>query len=296
METLLTSIRLVALMCLARMAAAKHARRPRTGELTRLAGIALLVACTPAGSQPDGSTGSDAVLSISSTMCEDMKDHHVLNKGAPVGCERLKLVQFSYIGFDHQTYHGQIIVLDAVAEQVLQIFVTLRARSFPIAGAQLMNRYNGDDDASMGENNTSAFNVRRIAGGGAMSLHSYGVAIDINPVQNPFVRRSATGQKSKISVSPKAGADYTVRKPIRPGMAESIVDVFEDHGFAEWGGRWRNPIDYQHFQVRKKLAYQLVRLPAEQARATFERYVMRYNGCVQAASRKETARRLCANQ
>jgi hypothetical protein len=287
---------LVALMSLTKMAA-KHAPRSRNDELTRLAGIALLVACTPVCSQAEESTGSDAVLPISSTMCEDMKEHRVLNKGAPVGCERLKLVQFSYIGFDHQTYNrGQIMVLDAVAEQVLQIFATLRARSFPIAGAQLMNRYNGDDDASMGENNTSAFNVRQITGGGAMSLHSYGVAIDINPVQNPFVTRSATGQKSKITVSPKAGADYTVRKPIRPGMAESIVGVFEDHGFAEWGGRWRNPIDYQHFQVKKELAYQLARLPAEQARATFERYVMRYNSCVQAASRKEAARRLCANQ
>jgi hypothetical protein len=178
-----------ALMFLAKMAAAKHARWSRNGELTRLAGVALLAACTPVYSQPDGSTASEAVLPISSTMCEGMKQHRVLNKGAPVDCERLKLVQFSCIGFDHQTHHhGQIVVLDALAEHVLQIFMTLRARSLPIASAQSMNRYNGDDDASMEDNNTSAFNVRRISGGSALSLHSYGAAIDINPVQNPFVR------------------------------------------------------------------------------------------------------------
>jgi hypothetical protein len=209
-----------------------------------------------------------------------MRATKVLNPGSPVGCERLRLVRFSYLGFDGATHDdGELVVLDAVAEHVLAICVALRSRAFPLASAHLMNRYGGNDDASMARNNTSAFNVRRVEGTNTMSLHSYGVAIDLNPIQNPYVERSPRG----IEVSPPAGSGYVSRQNRRPGMAEAVIDLFAHHGFAQWGGYWPRGIDYQHFQVGRGLAGQLVRLPYPKARAAFEQHVERVRACIQAA-------------
>ena len=221
-----------------------------------------------------------------------MRSTKVLNPGAPVGCERLRLVRFSYVGFDGATHDdGELVVLDAVAEHVLAIFVALRSRAFPIASAHLMNRYHGSDDASMARNNTSAFNVRRVEGTNSMSLHAYGVAIDLNPIQNPYVERGARGNE----VSPPAGKVYVSRHDRRPGMAEAAIELFAHHGFAQWGGYWPRGIDYQHFQVGRRLAGQLVTLPYPKARAAFEQHVERVRSCMQAArQRGERSLRSCA--
>ncbi len=182
---------------------------------------------------------------------------------APIGCERLALVRFSYLGFDGREHDdGELVVLDVLADKVLAIFRELRARRFPLEQARLMNAFEGDDDASMDANNTSAYNDRNVSGTSSISVHAYGAAIDLNPVQNPYVEHV----NGATSVAPKAAAPYLARKPIRAGMAESIVGVFAAHGFAVWGGRWRNP-DYQHFQIDRRLAEKLVRLPADRARA-----------------------------
>ena len=211
-----------------------------------------------------------------------MRSTKVLNPGAPVGCERLRLVQFSYVGFDGATHDdGELVVLDAVADHVLAIFVALRSRAFP-------SPVPADESLSWqrrcldGGNNTSAFNVRRVEGTNSMSLHAYGLAIDLNPIQNPYVERGARG----IEISPPAGAGYVGRQNRRPGMAEAVVDLFAHHGFAQWGGYWPRGIDYQHFQVGRRLAGQLVTLPYPKARAAFEQHVERVRTCMQAARQK----------
>jgi hypothetical protein len=159
-----------------------------------------------------------------------MRSTKVLNPGSPVGCDRLQLVRFSYLGFDGATHEGgELVVLDAVADHVLAIFVALRSRAFPIASAKLMNHYRGSDDASMAANNTSAFNVRRVEGTNSISLHSYGVAIDLNPIQNPYIERGARG----IQIDPPAGKSYVRRQDQRPGMAEAVIELFAHHGFAQ---------------------------------------------------------------
>jgi D-alanyl-D-alanine carboxypeptidase len=226
--------------------------------------------------QGEQASSVDAVSPISASLCAEMKAHHVLNRGAPVGCDRLRLVQFGYIGFDQQLHSdGRIVVMDALADHVMQIFATLRERKFPIALAQLLNRYDGNDEASMADNNTSAFNVRQVAGGSSISLHAYGAAIDINPVQNPYVRR--TGRS--FSVTPRAGQAYLNRKNVREGMVEPVVELFAEHGLSVWGGCWRNYTDYQHFQIGRGLASELARLTAKDARASFERHVNQVRAC-----------------
>src|SRR3954452_8484892 len=107
------------------------------------------------------SVHANSVRPVSPALCTDMKAHHVMRPDAPVGCERLVLVRFAYIGFEGQQHgDGELVALAALADQVSAIFAELKALRFPIAQARLMNAYNGDDDASMEANNTSAFNDR----------------------------------------------------------------------------------------------------------------------------------------
>ena len=214
------------------------------------------------------------IISVTQALCGDMAKHNVIRAGAIVGCERLKLIKFSYFGFDDRIHgDGEIMVMDAAAENVLRIFTKLRKMRFPIAKARLINHYDGDDDASIADNNTSAFNSRNVAGTNTLSLHAYGLAIDINPVQNPYVERS----EGKLKFSPPAGVAYANRangKDPHIGLAESIIDVFAEEGFVIWGGTWKNP-DYQHFQVTRSLAQQLVQLSPAQARDLFAQHVRR---------------------
>jgi len=258
-------------------------------------GLALLCAFSSLGRAGADDIWVGQVIPVSEKLCSDMTLHHVLKPGAPVGCERLRLVRFSYVGFDGQLHDdGEIIVMDAVADYVLRVFGDLRRASFPVAKAKLMNAYDGEDNASMADNNTSAFNVREVAGGGSISLHAYGLAIDLNPVQNPYARRSG----ATLTFSPNSAAGYANRlndrpgKTPRPGMAEGAIDIFANNGFLIWGGYWDNPIDYQHFEVGRALADKLVRLSPADARELFARHVKRYRAC-RAAGRGEANRSVC---
>jgi hypothetical protein len=237
-----------------------------------------------------------SVVPISQSLCEDMKLHQVSNPRAPVGCDRLKLINFSYVDFGGRLLDdGEIVVMDAAAEHVLDIFVALRKIRFPIAKARLMNHYDGNDDASMADNNTSAFNVRDITGGDTLSLHAYGLAVDINPVQNPFAKRSG----ATLTFSPPVGVENANRlndrpgKPTRLGMAEAVIDIFADHGFLIWGGYWDDPIDYQHFQVDRKLAERLAKLSPDQAVALYNRYVQSYRTCRRTSAQGAEDRAKC---
>ena len=215
---------------------------------------------------------------ISSAFCADMKNHKTLTNHGPVGCERLASVKFSYFGFDGRVHDdGEMIVLDAVAARVGRIFDRLLQLRFPLAKARPIDRYDGDDDASMADNNTSSFNDRPVAGGTSLSMHAYGLAIDLNPVQNPFLE----GIGATRRVSPDGGKTYLDRKDIRPGMAEQVIDVFADNGFLIWGGDWHNPVDYQHFQLDRDLAEQMARLSGAAASAVFEKRAEQYRRCRQ---------------
>lgn len=217
-----------------------------------------------------------AVSTVPADLCGEMVRHKTLIEGKPVSCSRLSLIRFSYFGFDNAVHSdGEIVVLDAVAHHVAAIFDSLLNRRFPIAKARLMNYYDGDDDAADVDNNTSSFNDRVVAGTDTLSLHAYGAAIDLNPVQNPFVK--VTGGKREAS--PAEGKPYLDRNAAKPGMAEPAIDIFADNGFSIWGGDWHNPIDYQHFQVSRALAEQLARVSAADAKAIFERQVERYRQC-----------------
>jgi len=165
--------------------------------------------------------------------------------GCPVAPAQLRLVRVSYRGFDGRAHVGALVVHRRVARDVVRVFRRLYAVGFPIRRMTPVSAYHGSDDASMAADNTSAFNCRRAVGSatGGWSAHAYGTAIDVNPVENPYVLGGR--------VLPPAGRSYFDRTRVRRGMAVAggvLVTAFESVGW-KWGGRWSGSPDYQHFSV-----------------------------------------------
>lgn len=158
----------------------------------------------------------------------------------------LRLLTVPYVGFRGEARQGQLIVAADVAGDMLDIFADLHVVGYPIQSMRLVHEFRGDDGFSMAANNTSAFNCRRVAGTTRMSQHAYGRAIDINPVQNPYVSGGRT--------SPSAGVDYDSPGERRAGAGGVIVAggpvvrAFKARGWG-WGGDWSSAKDYQHFSA-----------------------------------------------
>jgi hypothetical protein len=162
--------------------------------------------------------------------------------GCPVGPDQLRQIRLSYRGFDGEAHTGTLVVHRTAATAAVAVFRTLYQQRFPIRRMSPVDAYGGSDDASMADDNTSGFNCRNAVNGGPAkwSAHAYGKAIDVNPVENPYLLNG--------DVLPPAGRAYADRATYRPGMAvpgEALVKAFAAAGWS-WGGRWSDP-DYQHF-------------------------------------------------
>jgi D-alanyl-D-alanine carboxypeptidase len=169
---------------------------------------------------------------------------HSYRAGCPVGPSQLRLVRVSYVGFDGKAHHGSLVVNKAVTTDVLAVFGFLYRQRFPIRRMQPIDAYGGSDNASMVADNTSAFNCRYAVTTGPKqwSVHAYGEAIDVNPVENPYLEAG--------KVLPPAGAAYRDRSRVRPGMAVTggvLIYAFQSAGW-KWGGVFASP-DYQHFSL-----------------------------------------------
>jgi hypothetical protein len=165
------------------------------------------------------------------------------HEGCPVGPGSLRAVTVSIWGFDGAARQGTLVVHGDHAATVIAVFADIYAARFAIERMTPIVAYGGDDDASMAANNTSAFNCRPVTGGSSWSQHSYGWAIDINPVQNPYVSGS--------TVLPPAGRAYLDRSAPQQGKiraGDAVVRAFSRRGWG-WGGAWSSPRDYQHFSA-----------------------------------------------
>ena len=196
------------------------------------------------------------ISSVPESIAQDMVNKLIWQKDCPIKIERLRLLEISHYNFENQVSVGQLMVLDKISEATLNIFRELFELNFPIHTIKLINEFNGDDELSMSANNSSCFNFRKIEGTDKISMHSYGLAIDINPIQNPFIVIDDVSDNVKIF--PKEGANFLNRRNLRSGMVEPIIEIFKKHGFSQWGGEWNAPIDYHHFQVPKSLMTQLL--------------------------------------
>ena len=240
-----------------------------------------------------GTSVNAAVTPLSPQQCLSMQQRGVYSAANPVPCERLAQVTFRYHDFNGKLHDdGRIVVLDVVAPAVQNIFDELATRGFPLQQARPMEIFNGDDVASMTANNTSAFNGRPITGGKSWSRHAYGVAIDINPLQNPYI----SNQPGQREILP-AATTAIKRQPQRAGMAEPVRDVFFRHGFLIWGGDWKQPVDYQHFEIgSRKFIAQLLGMTPAAARGAFASYANNYRTCMLLNNDDDSHMTACAAQ
>lgn len=164
--------------------------------------------------------------------------------GGPVDYSDLALIRVKYINFDDKEMIGEIIVNKKLADDVYEIFQELHKVRYPIKKISLIDEYNNSDELSMADNNTYSFSVRAITGGNKYSNHAYGRAVDINPIQNPYI-------KNKI-IEPENGKNYLDRKNVRKGMivkGDACYNAFKKRGWT-WGGEWKSLKDFQHFEKR----------------------------------------------
>ncbi len=165
---------------------------------------------------------------------------HSYRTGCPVPPAGLRTIRVSYWDFRGRPQEGAIVVARRRAADVVSVFRTLWDAGFPIRRLRPVSAFGGSDDASMAADNTSGFNCRFVGGTSRWSLHAYGEAIDVNPVENPYVQGAR--------VSPPAGRAFRDRTRVRKGMAVEggvLVRAFASVGW-KWGASFG---DYQHFST-----------------------------------------------
>jgi hypothetical protein len=211
-------------------------------------GAALLVTTLHAAGAPEQQT-----MTRITPLPEDVRAEMIgvsWHEGCPVALDDLRLLKPRFVGLDGKPHIGELVVHHSAAEDVAAIFEELFAAGFRIERMQRIDAYGGDDDKSMAANNTSAFNCRPVAGRSkGFSRHAYGVAIDVNPRTNPFVR-PGKGPGGGDRIDPPGGEAYLDRTQEVPGLivkGDVVTKAFIRRGFA-WGGNWRTMKDYQHFQ------------------------------------------------
>lgn len=222
-----------------------------------------------------------AAVTLPPQVRERMLEKGSWRQECPVPLEQLAYLVTSYWGFDGRPHYGELVVHASLSAFVIDSLHHAFNGRFPIERMELLEAFDGDDSLSMAANNTSAFNCREVPGRpGVFSTHSYGAAIDVNPLQNPYLQVNREGNQaysrdaswggpgetaaaavdfcrsngSLCRILPAASAPFLDRRDLRPGMllpGDPLLSSFGQRGFY-WGGAWRFP-DYQHleYDIRK---------------------------------------------
>lgn len=164
-----------------------------------------------------------------------------------VSWDKLCYLQVLHHDAEGNSIVGEMVCNIAIADDLLLIFRELYNANYPIERMRLIDCYNGDDEASMRDNNTSCFNQRKTTAGAGISKHSFGMAVDINPKYNPYYKMRPNG---KTVIRPKGSEEFTDRSENLPYMirkGDACYRLFKQHGFY-WGGEWARGKDYQHFE------------------------------------------------
>ena len=194
----------------------------------------------------DTGYGNFYVSELPDSVWENMQGKSY-NEGCPVERKDLRYVHVMYVDFAGRSSEGELVVNKLIADDILDIFKQLYKAQYPIERIALIDEYDGDDEQSMSDNNTSAFNFRTIAGTDIVSEHGMGLAVDVNPFYNPQVKETENG----VEVSPEDAISYADRSGdflYKIDHEDLCYKLFTEHGF-EWGGDWEHAKDYQHFEM-----------------------------------------------
>ena len=170
-----------------------------------------------------------------------------LLKSVEIGYDDLRYVHIYHYDFEGNPAEGELICNKAIAQDLVEIFYELYCNEYQLEKVLLIDEYNGDDTASMEDNNTSCFNYRPVEGTSSLSKHALGLAIDINPFYNPYITYNKDGSENVSPASAAVYADRSASFPYKIDENDLCYQLFKEHGFT-WGGHWNSCKDYQHFQ------------------------------------------------
>ena len=168
-----------------------------------------------------------------------------------VNFDMLRHVVIRYNDFNGDTQIGELVCNELIAQDLLEIFEELYNSGYMLEEVSLIDKYDADDDASMEANNTSCFNYRLVDRSTKLSYHAYGLAIDVNPLYNPYVEYGK-GEGGTDYICPTQSVPYAYRDedfPYKIDENDLCYKLFKEHGFI-WGGDWNSCKDYQHFERR----------------------------------------------
>ncbi|WP_303920623.1 M15 family metallopeptidase [Treponema berlinense] len=163
--------------------------------------------------------------------------------------ENLRLVKVLHKNLEGQTLQGELICSEKIAGILLKIFRELYLEGYPIEKIRLVDEYEADDEKSMADNNSSCFNFRFISFTKKISKHGEGLAVDINPLYNPYIKKVG----DRVNVEPANALPYSDRTadfPYKIRKGDAAYRLFTENGF-EWGGDWQTVKDYQHFEWKE---------------------------------------------
>ena len=174
---------------------------------------------------------------------DDVLSRSSWTEDCPVEPEDLTYLTMSFYGFDGRVHIGEMIVNSSVADDIVGVFRELHDARFPIEEMRVLTSEDLDAHPTGDGNVTSSFQCREAVGSSSWSQHAFGLAIDINPFQNPYVKGEL--------VLPELASAYLDRDHVRPGMiveGDRVTRAFDEIGWG-WGGRWRTLDDWMHFSL-----------------------------------------------
>lgn len=164
-----------------------------------------------------------------------------------ISADELRYVHIWHFDFDGNPVEGELICNEYIAQDLVEIFCALYRSEYQLESVRLVEEFDGDDIASMEANNSSCLNYREKTNGSGLSMHAYGLAVDINPYYNPYISYLEDGSESVLPAAAAAYADRSQRFPYKIDEEDLCCKLFLQHGFI-WGGNWNSVKDYQHFQ------------------------------------------------
>lgn len=187
-----------------------------------------------------------SITPIDEGLKSEMIEHGVWSPEAPVGLDELRVLHVNYWGFDGNVHSGRLVVNHAWAPQLATVFEKIFDARFPILRMDPVDYLGATGEGVEASNNTMSYNGRKMRGGSSWSMHAYGLALDINPVENPCIKGD--------SVVPTPGKNFVDRSQDAPGMLHPdgvVMQAFKEIGW-KWGGDWKSFKDYMHFSSNGK--------------------------------------------
>lgn len=163
----------------------------------------------------------------------------------------LRYLRVLHWDYDEQTHQGELVCNKLIADKLLAIFRELYRAHYPIQRIRLADEYDANDELQMRDNNTSCFCYRTVSGTQQLSYHARGLAIDVNPLYNPYIRYAKDGSQIIEPATARAYADRSKQYRYKIVKGDLLHRLFLKHGFT-WGGAWRTMKDYQHFEYQSK--------------------------------------------